>query len=684
MNRSPVQDPWSTLSCNQGALDACAASLSEFLILPRSDDEPKRVVLIVGESGTGRSSFVQSLVCKIQCRASHQVMGEYFVSNPMGSNSSFESISQVGNSSHQVKVLSVDRHIGSNSLAMVDMICSLGAYPDVFRVYKRVGRSVSSVSRHLQRLLELQGYSALALLDLDSYAIKNSNVNKNDLALMLGLPSVRALMIELLHENVSWVKESLQEIDIKYQIVTLECMKKDEIFEDFVADIARLYGQDEFNSHDSELLSALYNRSKGRIGKLVELIRMELFKGQSAFEGAAPELSSCSAALVGESFSSWLWRTSQLPGYLDLKLAYDKLLLRQIETGYDMDFAFKEKWVEHLFEPVFLGIPRQSNTKGLNDQMCGGTRPNFFDAQICQGEGQCQENLPKSAAQVSQDPGVTPDGGVLGSWFECNPFNLRPLDADGRYCPRCLDEDIWRIGFPAWRIAWRRPNICVCDRHSVPVLLQRLYSPQANLMNRGWSAFVEYHDGPAPRLEVDFPLTIVSHQQCKIANAQLLGYALRVQRWIGTCDERKKEGRPSKAAVEFLLSFWLYLPGELKAVGFAQSFFFARQHHGKSAVAFPNRSEIRTGYEDASPRQVAVAFLMLGTAFDVFSQEEIAFISRTCRGHSLPFPMNREQLAASGQSGFIPTELDLLRNLAQEHLTLGDQAHVMWALRTIA
>jgi hypothetical protein len=560
-----------------------------------------------------------------------------------------------------MEVLNVERHIGSSRLALADLICSLGVYPGVLKAYNHAGRSNSSIPAALKKLVEIRGCEVLVLHDLDSYAVVSPNVNKNDLALMLGLPSVRVLVVGILNEHVGWMKDALKEINVDYHHVLLERMRNDAAFELFVADTMQLYGKGEPVKPSRELLSKLYIRSHGRVGKLVEWIRLEMVKSRYALKEPVLQLPCACSALQGESFSSWLSRVSHMIGNFECKVAIDQLMQRHTEFGLDIDFAFKDELTKHLFEPVF------------SDQSYSNSR------QVA-----AQEKGLNSEAKVIQGDRMTYGSSALADWFDCQSQNLRALEADGRYCPMCLGEDIRRISSPAWRLAWRRPYICVCDLHTVPVLLQRLFNPQATLMNRAWSAFVEYHDSPAARLEVDFPLTLISFEECKAANSQLLSYALRVQRWVRARDGAAMTDGPSIAAIEFLLSVWLYQPGALKSLGFAQFFFYPRQRHLNSPVPHPgDYSEIRLGYENATPRQVAVAFWMLGVAFDLLLPEEAAFIRRTCRGHALPFPVNRDQLTVSGQSEFIPTELDRLRYLARENLSQADQLHVMWALRRI-
>lgn len=677
MIRSSVHEPWSTLSCNQSALDGCAASLSKFLRDPVSGSDLKRVVLIVGEPGAGRSAFLSRLLWQLDQEAESQPTAGNISREPNGLTWWRDAVGC------EAGTLRISRHVGSGRLAMVDMISSLGAQLDVTRSYKRIGRSSSSIPKYLQHLIRLRGCKAFAMHDLDSYAVECSNINKKDLALMLRLPTIQALLIEISPEQVGWAKEALRGADVEYYVIALERMMYDATFESFVIDIIRLYGKDAVFCPDSEVLSALYKRSKGRVGKLVELIKLEMLRGRCVFREEVPRTIYPNVPLEGESFSSWLWRISQISGHLELKLAYDQLLNRHVEIGCDIDGAFNEQWIAPLVESVLPSLTPLNDTREMYVHTCAAARAIHPDAHMVQGrgQGQCLKNLEVSIIQEPQDAAINPTESVLRHWFECQVINSRPLAEDLNYCPCCLDDDIRRIGSPAWRIAWRNMDVCVCDRHPVPVLLQRLYSPQANLMNRGWSAFVEFHDGPAARLEIDFPLTLVSLERSKAANAQLLDYVLRTQRWIVACDESTKEGGPSKAAIEFLLSFWLYQPGNLKAVGFAQSFFFAHLNTGKSSLLHQDCfADMRLGYSHAAPRQVAVAYLMLGVAFDLLTPEEAAFISRTCRGRLLPFPTNREQIAASGQSGFVPKEIADFRSLAQAHLVMDDLKHVMWAL----
>lgn len=246
------------------------------------------------------------------------------------------------------------------------------------------------------------------------------------------------------------------------------------------------------------------------------------------------------------------------------------------------------------------------------------------------------------------------------------------------YCPECFKVDFAAGLAPALRLDWRQPRLSVCLRHNAPVLLERLATSTFTILDKAWRAFAEYVGSPASRLTTQFPLQHSSSTQAKADNDRLVALAARMQTWFFwlTADTS-----PSAKAAEFLMSYWLQDPSESGTQGFARSYFFYRltkpqavtkKHHGETSLQLKS--------ESARPRDVAVAYWMLGVGFGVIDTSEAEFIRDTTRPYSIPFPISRSEGSSVGGLAYNRRQRLAYLEFARSTLNDADYKSVAWAL----
>jgi hypothetical protein len=247
------------------------------------------------------------------------------------------------------------------------------------------------------------------------------------------------------------------------------------------------------------------------------------------------------------------------------------------------------------------------------------------------------------------------------------------------YCPKCFKSDL-AVGLaPALRLDWRKPRMSVCLRHNTPVLLERLATSNFTLLDKAWTAFAEYAGSPASRLTTQFPLQCSSSNQAKVNNERLVALAARMQTWFFALTT---ESMPSANAAEFLMFYWLQDGNENGAQGFARSYFFSRTinplwkktiKHGEILSHFKTDS--------ARPRDVAVAYWMLGVGFGVISTSEAEFIRDIAKGYSIPFPTSQGDVSSAGTLVYSPGQRQVYLTLAKSTLSDSEYDSVEWALK---
>lgn len=247
------------------------------------------------------------------------------------------------------------------------------------------------------------------------------------------------------------------------------------------------------------------------------------------------------------------------------------------------------------------------------------------------------------------------------------------------YCPECFKVDVAAGLAPAMRMEWRQPRLCVCRRHDEPVLLERMATSTFTILDKAWRAFAEYSGSPASKLPTQFPLQHASSTHAEAHNDRLIALAARMQAWFFglTADTT-----PSRNAAEFLMSYWLQDPNFSGAQGFARSYFFYRLTRPQAVTKKQyGETSAQLKPDSARPRDVAVAYWMLGVGFGVINASEAEFIRDTTRPYSIPFPTTRDEASSVGGSAYNKGQRHAYLEHAKSTLSETEYESVEWAIK---
>lgn len=526
-------------------------------------------------------------------------------------------------------VLSIQRHAQKDTtLFASDLVCSLNLPEKVSVEFKR-HKGKSTLDEEYWQLITNRFYDYLIIRDVHEWLQSGSGAAQQSLLgiqeLISRCPSIPVAIFGRPGATHK-VAEVLISMGISIHAIQLVPMINDFRFEQFLNDVKfRLLSKGEDGAailaSDSD---KIYHQSKGNIGTAARLMKLSLADG-GAVQFAEPQ--ALKLVLLepraGESFSSWMGRLS-VEAEISLHFrAIETFASQCSQVAVDPDTLYELPSIKQCFS---------------NDEQQNFTR------------------------------------------FKYPPGNYLPFRQSTNYCPECLKADIKEVQLPAWRLAWRRQEICVCCEHEAPVMLLSLSTPHYSPLDKAWRAYCEYVSSPSSRLLVSFPLISNGRQAVK-DNEMLLRLAARVQNWILADAPIDQAPRPSMKVVEFLLGVWLCDPSWRTAPGFACSFFFP-QRKGNSANLTPDTSfaSAPPHYSWATPRQLAVAYWMLGVAFGVVTSDEAELIRDVCRPYSLPFPVDRTEIKRMGLGVHGQRIRDDLIALAQRTLSNEDLDQVIWAL----
>ncbi|VVO74816.1 TniQ family protein [Pseudomonas fluorescens] len=526
------------------------------------------------------------------------------------------------------KILTVQRYPQKGTtLFSSDLVCSLNLPEEVMADFRRHTAN-STLEQAYWHLISARAYDCLIIRDVHEWLPPHSPIAEQSLRgiqeLISRCPDIPVAILGA-PDATRQVMETIACREVSILTFHLAPMTNDQRFERFLADVmVRLLSSGDGVNDIPPIDSAvIHRRSKGYVGTAASLVQMSLadrnfrmYDEPTVFE---PTLL---APRAGESFSSWMGRLS---------------------VSADSS--------SHL-EAVDIFASRCSRV----------TDPDTLHEMI-------------SIRQCFSDRELE-----VFRHFECRSSGYLSFKHGTNYCPECFKVDIKEAGLPASRLAWRQLGMCVCCVHESPVILLRLFTPHFSPLDKSWRAYCEYVSSPSSRLLVSFPLTS-DGVQAIADNEMLLQLAARVQNWIFTDAQINQIRKPSKAALEFLLGVWLCDPSWRTASGFACSFFFP-QRKGNSANLTPDTSFASEPphYSWATPRQLAVAYWMLGVAFEVISRNEAELIREVCRPYSLPFPVDRTEIKRAGLGVHSRLIRDELIALAYTTFSSEDLDQVIWAL----
>lgn len=267
--------------------------------------------------------------------------------------------------------------------------------------------------------------------------------------------------------------------------------------------------------------------------------------------------------------------------------------------------------------------------------------------------------------------------------FEMMESNTVPLGVNDKYCRVCFQNDIRDGHTPTWRKSWRMRGASVCVLHDRPVLLSRLIQRPKDLRDRGWQGFQEYLDSPLPRLDVDFALRRASPQGALANNRKLLLLTQRVQRWYQSalCEKTGQEAAAGHAGrgLQFLMGLWLHPPVfKHLSPGIARGYFHASTSWYPSSEVDQGLTSPQVSIDTASPREIAVAYWLMGIAYGVITQEEGNLINQITRSEVAEFPTTRLQVAAATNRNYLEAGLARMLKEANESLTPEEFQSISW------
>ncbi|MCJ7853091.1 TniQ family protein [Pseudomonas monteilii] len=254
-----------------------------------------------------------------------------------------------------------------------------------------------------------------------------------------------------------------------------------------------------------------------------------------------------------------------------------------------------------------------------------------------------------------------------------------PLGLRDKYCRECFMNDIRALQMPIWRKSWRLSGACVCSLHPRPVLLSQLVTRQADLSNQGWQAFKEYLESPSSRLGVDFTLTRVTPQVASANNTKLLLMTQRVQRWYQAALFKGVLDDQAGRALQFLMGLWLH-PSAWPNLspGIARTYFHTRPSNLPLVQAADRITSPELSLGVAAPRDIAVAYWMMGVSYGLVSHAEAELINKIVLYEVSSLPTTKNQVAVATTRNYWSTGLGKLWGEAKASLTESEFNSVSW------
>lgn len=251
-----------------------------------------------------------------------------------------------------------------------------------------------------------------------------------------------------------------------------------------------------------------------------------------------------------------------------------------------------------------------------------------------------------------------------------------------KYCAQCIADDVTAMRAPALRRAWRKRGAAVCIYHRHPVLLQRLDRSSLSELTGSWLAYSQH----TQREAFDHGTGLISRSargfqeiasECRIC--RIVG---RLQVWVDNAPAKPTMSQPSKYALYFLLGFFLYQPTLISDGGIARWFIRLDKGSRLNAKLFdrPTVRQLVANIETAPPKAIAVAYLLIGCAFNLIRPAEHDFLQGALTFTDSVFPSDRGEIKALAQC-FQNYHIVAVWESARRNLSAEDLAHVEWLLK---
>lgn len=261
------------------------------------------------------------------------------------------------------------------------------------------------------------------------------------------------------------------------------------------------------------------------------------------------------------------------------------------------------------------------------------------------------------------------------------PENLSSVGLSLKYCPQCLIDDILEKRSPAWRVAWRQIGVCLCTKHDRLVLLQQISLNAEEQFHRAWLALAGHLSSGQFIFGNHFIQRLHALCDSNPAEQKLCLLVLRAVRWVNERGTFPTYGRPSFECLRFLMGYFLYRPFPYCRGGLGRWFLGAQEVNGASLTEFryPRAKEMASSIEMATPKQLAISYLFIGIAYDIYEENEINMIIKALSFTNSPFPSCRSELRALARC-FQISKIEGFRRYAFNVLHAGDLSHLDWLL----
>jgi hypothetical protein len=646
--RNDTPEFWSDKSGNQEALNDCL----EFLTRQRGQAPLGRreVMMILAEPGCGATAFARQLDNILRERGQRVLL-----------------IDKVS--------LSDPGRFKSN----------LDVSLQIHEISKRAGSTSASLHRLQRAVLEARHYDAFILHDLEKYGCDEVDELTNAAAiveLIRGSPNAGFVLLGLPY-TAEWMKVALSDADIENKTIQLLPMPDDARFGHFITSLAlRLQPPCPLERIDDIDVAAVHAMSEGKVGLSVTTLMQQIadFVAEASNEHHEPSHHHYVPGVTHETSKMWVE-------------AYEGEESVSHDRGEAVGHTSSDKQIS-IIAPAPFSTNLRYSLPAIDNESFSSWVARLSVALTHSSQYTLVEELIRDCSKGGSDPDMqfsnlellrslgVADRLYIAEQFRTAGSEMIPYPQALNYCPECFKSDLTAGVNPAWRLEWRQARRCVCLRHAVPVMLERLGTSGFTLLDKAWRAYAEYIDSPASRLITKFPLQHSSSTQAETDSDHLMALTAKVQSWF---QGLSATSLPSADAAEFLLACWLQDSSETGSQGFARSYFFFRTSKPKSATKRQHgKLSVQLMPDSSRPRDVAVAYWMLGIGFNVIEASEAEFIRDTTRPYAIPFPVTREEVRLLGMLALSNRQKRCYLELARTRLSEQDFDSIVWALEVKA
>lgn len=645
MVRHDTLEFWSDDSGNQEALNDCLDFLTrqrESAVLGR-----RQVLMILAEPGCGATAFARQLNFRLGQRGQRVLL------------------------MNKVSVLDPGRFKSNLDVSL-----------QIHEISKKAGSTSASLHRLQRAVLEARHYDTFIVHDLENYGSDEVDQLTNAAAiveLIRGSPEARFVLLGA-PCAAEWMKVALRDANIESRTLHLLPMPADARFGHFITSLAlRLQPPCPVKRIDEIDVAAVHATSKGRVGHAVMTLMEQIvdLSTETSTKHHVAHQHHYVAEIASEIYPTWVETYEE-----------DESVSR--DHGNAVGLTGSGKQAPVIASKPFLTDLRHS-FPAIDNESFSSWVARLSMVVTHSSEYMLVEELIEFCSKGGADPDMqfgnlellrslsVADRLYISEQFRTAVAEMIPYRQALNYCPVCFTSDLAAGVSPAWRLEWRQARRCVCLRHDAPVMLERLGTSGFTLLDKAWRAFAEYIDSPASRLTTKFPLQHSSSNQAEKDSDRLVALTAKVQSWFKGLSATTS---PSADAAEFLLACWLQDSSETGAQGFARSYFFS---HTSKPISATKRQQGKLSAQlmpDSSrPRDVAVAYWMLGIAFNVIDSLDAEFIRDTTRPYSIPFPVCRDEVGLLGLLALNKRQKKCYLALAEIRLSEQEFESVAWALK---